>query len=186
MLDMKERSVKSMMKSGGKDAAPATGKQENQGGKGRKGKPGGPDAAPIAKAKGHAGKNGKSDGASDRGKSPGGGKDNPCWYHFKSAKGCVKGNEGMFSHSKKTEHKLESMSKGKGKGKSKSRSSSPKRDDGACFAFQRGKCDRGSACKYRHELISNVKRQGTSQVEGCRQGRSASYCEEEHRDARES
>ena len=37
MLDMKERSVKSMMKSGGRDAAPATGKQENQGGKGRKG-----------------------------------------------------------------------------------------------------------------------------------------------------
>ena len=36
MLDMKERSVKSMMKSGGKDAAPATGKQENQGGKGKK------------------------------------------------------------------------------------------------------------------------------------------------------
>ena len=34
MLDMKEKSVKSMMKSGGKDAAPATGKQENQGGKG--------------------------------------------------------------------------------------------------------------------------------------------------------
>ena len=47
MLDMKERSVKSMMKSGGKDAAPATGKQENQGGKGRKGKPGRPDAAPV-------------------------------------------------------------------------------------------------------------------------------------------
>ena len=82
MLDMKERSVKSMMKSGGRDAAPATGKQENQGGKGRKGKPGGPDAAPVlpkAKAKGHAGKNGKPDGASDRGRSPGGGKDNPCW-----------------------------------------------------------------------------------------------------------
>ena len=39
MLDMKERSVKSMMKSGGKDAAPATGKQENQGGKEKKGKP---------------------------------------------------------------------------------------------------------------------------------------------------
>ena len=60
MLDMKERSVKSMMKSGGRDAAPATGKQENQGGKGRKGKPSGPDPAPVlpkAKAKGHAGKN---------------------------------------------------------------------------------------------------------------------------------
>ena len=71
MLDMKEKSVKSMMKSGGRDAAPATGKQENQGGKGRKGKPSGPDAAPVlpkAKAKGHAGKNGKSDGASDRGR----------------------------------------------------------------------------------------------------------------------
>ena len=165
MLDMKEKSVKSMMKSGGKDAAPATGKQENQGGKGRKGKPGGPDAAPVlpkAKAKGHAGKNGKTDGASDRGKSPGGSKDNPCWYHFKSAKGCVKGNECTFSHSKKTEHKLESMSKGKGKGKSKSRSSSPKRDDGACFAFQKGKCDKGSACKYRHELIKNNSAPATS------------------------
>ena len=57
MLDMKEKSVKSMMKSGGRDAAPATGKQENQGGKGRKGKPSGPDAAPVlpkAKAKGPA------------------------------------------------------------------------------------------------------------------------------------
>ena len=51
---------------------------------------------PKAKAKGHAGKNGKTDGASDRGKSPGGSKDNPCWYHFKSAKGCVKGNECHF------------------------------------------------------------------------------------------
>ena len=30
MLDMKERSVKSMMKSGGKDAAPATGKLANR------------------------------------------------------------------------------------------------------------------------------------------------------------
>ena len=159
MLDMKEKSVKSMMKSGGRDAAPATGKQENQGGKGRKGKPSGPDAAPVlpkAKAKGHAGKNGKSDGASDRGKSPGGGKDNPCWYRFKAAKGCVKGNECTFSHSKKTEHKLEN------KGKSKSRSSSPKRDDGACFAFQKGKCDKGSACKYRHELIKNNSAPATS------------------------
>ena len=132
MLDMKEKSVKSMMKSGGRDAAPATGKQENQGGKGRKGKSSGPDAAPVlpkAKAKGHAGKNGKSDGASDRGKSPGGGKDNPCWYHFKSAKGC------------------------------ESRSSS---HDGACFAFQKGKCDKGSACKYRHELIKNNSAPATS------------------------
>ena len=96
MLDMKEKSVKSMMKSGGRDAAPATGKQKNQDSKGRKGKPSGPDAAPVlpkAKAKGHAGKNGKSDGASDRGKSPSGSKDNPCWYHFKAAKGCIKGNE---------------------------------------------------------------------------------------------
>ena len=117
---------------------------------------------PKAKAKGHAGKNGKTDGASDRGKSPGGSKDNPCWYHFKSAKGCVKGNECTFSHSKKTEHKLESMSKGKGKGKSKSRSSSPKRDDGACFAFQKGKCDKGSACKYRRELIKNNSAPATS------------------------
>ena len=38
MLDMKEKSVKSMMKSGGKDAAPAAGKQEGQNGKGKKGK----------------------------------------------------------------------------------------------------------------------------------------------------
>ena len=131
----------------------------------KRGKPGGPDAAPVlpkAKAKGHAGKNGKTDGASDRGKSPGGSKDNPCWHHFKSAKGCVKGNECTFSHSKKTEHKLESMSKGKGKGKSKSRSSSPKRDDGACFAFQKGKCDKGSTCKYRHELIKNNSAPATS------------------------
>ena len=82
MLDMKEKSVKSMMKSGGKDAAPAAGKQEGQNGKGKKGKSNGP-AAPVlpkAKAKGHAGKNGKSDGANDRGKSPSGNKENPCWY----------------------------------------------------------------------------------------------------------
>ena len=64
-------------------------------------------------------------------------------------------NECTFSHSKKTEHKLENMPKGKGKGTSKSRLPSPKREDGACFAFQKGKCDRGSACKYRHELIKN-------------------------------
>ena len=36
-LNMKEKSVKSMMRSGGKDAAPAAGKQEGQGGKGKKG-----------------------------------------------------------------------------------------------------------------------------------------------------
>ena len=60
------------------------------------------------------------------------------------------------------QHKLESMPKGKGKGKSKSRSSSPKRDDGACFAFQKGKCDRGSACKYRRELIKNNSAPATS------------------------
>ena len=54
------------------------------------------------------------------------------------------------------------ISKRKGKGKSKSRSSSPKRDDGACFAFQKGKCDRGSACKYRHELIKNNSAPATS------------------------
>ena len=54
------------------------------------------------------------------------------------------------------------MPKGKGKGKSKSRSSSPKRDDGACFAFQKGKCDKGSACKYRHELIKNNSAPATS------------------------
>ena len=34
MLDMKEKSVKSMMKPGGKDAAPAAGKKEGRGGKG--------------------------------------------------------------------------------------------------------------------------------------------------------
>ena len=120
MLDMKEKSVKSMMKSGGKDAAPAAGKQEGQSGKGKKGKSNGPDAAPVlpkAKAKGHAGKNGKSYSANDRGKSPSGSEENPCWYHFKSEKGCLKGNECTFSHSKKTEHKLENMPKGKGKGK---------------------------------------------------------------------
>ena len=165
MLDMKEKSVKSMMRSGGKDAAPAAGKQEGQGGKGKKGKSNGPDAAPVlpkAKAKGHAGKSGKSDGANDRGKSPSGNKENPCWYHFKAEKGCVKGNECTFSHSKKTEHKLENMPKGKGKGKSKSRSSSPKREDGACFAFQKGKCEKGSACKYKHELIKNNSAPATS------------------------
>ena len=75
MLDMKEISVKTMMRSGGKDAVPAAGKQEGQSGKGKKDKSKGPDAAPVlpkAKAKGHAGKNGKSDGANDRGKSPSG------------------------------------------------------------------------------------------------------------------
>ena len=85
MLDMKEKSVKSMMKSGGKDAAPAAEKQEGQNGKGRRNKSKGPDAAPVlpkAKAKGHAGKNGKSEGANDRGKSPSGNKEYPCWYHF--------------------------------------------------------------------------------------------------------
>ena len=35
-LDMKEKSVKPMMKSGGKDAAPAAGKKEGRGGKGKK------------------------------------------------------------------------------------------------------------------------------------------------------
>ena len=154
MLDMKERSVKSMMKSGGKDAAPATGIRVARAKRGNS-----VDVMLLLSSR--AGKNGKSDGASNRGRSPGGGKDNPCWYHFKSAKGCVKGNECTFSHSKKTEHKLENMSKGKGKGKSKSRSSSPKRDDGACFA-QKGKCDKGSACKYRHELIKNNSAPATS------------------------
>ena len=151
MLDMKERSVKSMMKSGGKDAAPATGKQENQGG----------SCAPKSQGKGPRWQE-RQVRRCQRQRQESGGKDNPCWYHFKSAKGCVKGNECTFSHSKKTEHKLENMSKGKGKGKSKSRSSSPKRDDGACFAFQKGKCDRGSACKYRHELIKNNSAPATS------------------------
>ena len=165
MLDMKEKSVKSMMKSGGKDAAPAAGKHEGQNGKGKKGKSNGPDAAPVlpkAKAKGHAGKNGKSDGANDRGKSPSGNKENPCWYHFKAEKGCLKGNECPFSLSKKTEHKLENMPEGKGKGKSKSRSSSPKKEDGVCYAFQKGKCEKGSACKYKHELIKNNSAPATS------------------------
>ena len=130
MLDMKEKSVKSMMRPGGKDAAPAAEKQEGQNGKGRRNKSKGPDAAPVlpkAKAKGHAGKNGKSEGANDRGKSPSGNKEYPCWYHFKAEKGCIKGSGCSFYHSKKMEHKLENMPKGKGKGKSKSRSSSPKK-----------------------------------------------------------
>ena len=163
MLDMKEKSVKSMMKSGGKDAAPAAGKKEGRGGKGKKDKSEGPDAAPVlpkAKAKGHAGKNGKPDGANDRGKSPSGNKENPCWYHFKAEKGCLKGNECTFSHSKKTEHKLENLPKGKGK--SKSRSSSPKKEDGVCFAFQKGKCEKGSACKYKHEILKNNSAPATS------------------------
>ena len=164
MLD-KEKSVKTMMRSGGKDAAPAAGKQEGQNGKGKKDKSKGSDAAPVlpkAKAKGHAGKNGKSDGANDRGKSPSGNKENPCWYHFKAEKGCLKGNECPFSHSKKTEHKLEKMPKGKGKGTSKSRSSSPKKEDGVCYAFQKGKCEKGSACKYKHELSKNNSAPATS------------------------
>ena len=134
MLDMKEKSVKSMMKSGGKDAAPPAGKKEGRGGKGKKDKSEGPDAAPVlpkAKAKGHAGKNGKSDGCT-------------------------------FSHSKKTEHKLENLPKGKGKGKSKSRSSSPKKEDGVCFAFQKGKCEKGSACKYKHEIFKTNSAPATS------------------------
>ena len=73
--------------------------------------------------------------------------------YVKAEKGCLKGNDCPFSHSKKTEHKLENMPKGKGKGKSKSRSSSPKKEDGVCYAFQKGKCENGSACKYKHELI---------------------------------
>ena len=117
---------------------------------------------PKTTAKGHAGKNGKSDGANDRGKSPSGNKENPCWCHFKAEKGCLKGNECTFSHSKKTEHKLENLPKGKGKGKSKSRSSSPKKKDGACFAFQKEKCEKGSACKYKHELIKNNSAPATS------------------------
>ena len=156
MLDMKEKSVKSMMKSGGKDAAPAAEKQEGQNGKGRRHKSKGPAAVPVlpkVKAKGHAGKNGKSEGANDRGKSPSGNKEYPCWYHFKAEKGCTKGSECSFSHSKKTEHKLENTPKGKGKGKSKSRSSSPKKEDGVCYAFQKGKCENGNSCKYKHELI---------------------------------
>ena len=157
MLDMKEKSVKSMMKSGGKDAAPAAEKQEGQNGKGRRNKSKGPDAAPVlpkAKAKGRAGKSGKSEGANDRGKSPSGSKEYPCWYHFKAEKGYIKGNECSFSHNKKTEHKLENMPKGKGKGKSKSRSSSPKKEDGVCYAFQKGKQrENGNSCKYKHELI---------------------------------
>ena len=111
---------------------------------------------PKAKAKGHAGKNGKTDGASDRGKSPGGSKDNPCWYHFKSAKGCVKGNECTFSHSKKTEHKVGEHVQGERKGQIQVQTViTEERLMGACFAFQKGKCDKGSTCKYRHELIKN-------------------------------
>ena len=64
--------------------------------------------------------------------------------------------------SKKTEHKLENLPKGKGKGKSKSRSSSPKKEDGVCFAFQKGKCEKGSACKNKHELIKNNSAPATS------------------------
>ena len=107
---------------------------------------------PKAKAKGHAGKNGKSDGANDRARVRVETRRSH-WYHFKAEKGCLKGNECPFSQSKKTEHKLENMPKGKGKGKSKSRSSSPKKEDGVCYAFQKGKCENGSACKYKHELI---------------------------------
>ena len=70
--------------------------------------------------------------------------------------------EGTFSHSKKTEHKLENLPKGKGKGKSKSRSSSPKKEDGVCFAFQKGKCEKGSACKYMHEIFKNNSAPATS------------------------
>ena len=46
MLNMKEKSVKTTMKSRGKDAAPAAEKQEGQNGKGKKNKSKGPDAAP--------------------------------------------------------------------------------------------------------------------------------------------
>ena len=80
-------------------------------------------------------------GTNDRGKSPSGDKEYPCWYHFKAGKGCVKGSE----CSKKTEHKLETMPKGIGKGKSKSTSSSPKKEDGLCYAFQEGKCENCNA-----------------------------------------
>ena len=68
----------------------------------------------------------------------------------------MKGSECPFSHSKKTEHKLENMPKGKGKRKSKSRSSSPKKEDGVCYAFQKGKCENGNSCKYKHELIKKT------------------------------
>ena len=79
MLDMKEKSVKSMMKSGGKDAAPAAEKQEGQNGKGRRNKS--RDLMPLLcsrrprQRKGHTGKNGKFEGANDRGKSPSGSKE---------------------------------------------------------------------------------------------------------------
>ena len=45
------------------------------------------------------------------------------------------------------------MPKGKGRGKVKSRSSSPKKEDGVCYAFQKGKCESGKSCKCKHELI---------------------------------
>ena len=68
----------------------------------------------------------------------------------------------FFPQKKKRSISWRACPRGKGKGKSKSRSSSPKRDDGACFAFQKGKCDKGSTCKYRHELIKNNSAPATS------------------------
>ena len=46
--------------------------------------------------------------------------------------------------------------------KVKSRSSSPKKEDGVCYAFQKGKCEKGSACKHKHELIKNNSAPATS------------------------
>ena len=95
---------------------------------------------------------------------------------LQAEKGCVQGNECSFSHSKKTEHKLENMPNGKGKGKSKSRSSSPKKEDGACYAFQKGKCENGNSCKYKRELIKK-KDSAPATSEVCPQGRSTNDCE---------
>ena len=93
-------------------------------------------------AKGHAGKNGKSDGANDRGKSPRGNKENPCWYHFKAEKGFSQQEDGAQAG----EH-----AQRKGEGKIEIQIVLTK--EGGWGVLRIPECENSSACKYKHELI---------------------------------
>ena len=154
MLDMKEKSVKTMMKSGGKNAAPAAEKQEGQNGKGRRNKSKGPDAAPVlpkAKAKGHAGKNGKSEGAGARGQVEA--KSTRAGITSKQRRDAYRETNVHFLTARRRSTSWRTCPKERGKESPNPGHPHQKKEDGVCYAFQKGKCENGNSCKCKHELI---------------------------------
>ena len=185
MLDMKEKSVKTMMKSGGKDAAPAAGKQGGQSEKGQKNKSKGPDAPVLPKAKARV-MQARTASLRDRGKSRVVARSYHAGITSKQKRDASRGTNARFLTAQRQNTSWRTCPK-----ESPNPDRPHQRRRMGYATRSKKKCENGSSCKYKHGLIKKNwapanSGQTATQTQVCPQGCSASNCKKGHRYACDS